>query len=73
MTGSQIFSLLARHLRGDWSEMDADDQRENALALHTGERIFSAYTVRSMGQDRRVWVITEADRSATTVLLPEEY
>jgi len=53
--------------------MDAEDQAANRLALVTGERIFSAYTV-GEGEDAvRVWVITEADRSATTVLLPEEY
>ena len=73
LTGSQIYGLLARHLRGDWSEMDAYDRRENEHALLTGERVFSAYTVRSHGEEVRVWVITEADRSATTVLLPEEY
>ncbi len=73
LTGSQIFALIARHLRGDWSEMEPFDRRANERALLTGERIFSAYTVRSHGKEVRVWVITEADRSATTVLLPEEY
>ena len=73
LTGSQIYGLIARYLRGDWSEMDAYDRKANERALLTGERIFSAYTVKSLGEERRVWVITEADRSATTVLLPEEY
>ena len=73
LTGSQIYGLLARHLRGDWSEMEPFDRRANERALLTDERIFSAYTVKSLGEKKRVWVITEADRSATTVLLPEEY
>ena len=73
LIGSQIFDLLIRHLRGDWSEMDAYDRKANERALLTGERIFSAYTVRGRNGKTKVWVITEADRSATTVLLPEEY
>lgn len=73
LTGSQIFDPLARHLRGDWGDLDEEDRRANEWAVDTGGRIFSAYTVKGREGEMRVWVITEADRSATTVLLPEEY
>ena len=63
-------SLLARHLRGDWGELDGHDRRENERALALGLRLLSSYAV---AEDVRVWVITEADRSATTLLLPAEY
>lgn len=61
--------LLRRHLEGDWTEMDAEDRRHNREAVADGSRVFSAYTV----DGTRFYVITEADRSATTILLPEEY
>ncbi len=61
--------LLRRHMSGDWSEMDKDDQQSNREAITEGSRIFSAYTI----QDVKFWVITEADRSSTTILLPSEY
>ena len=62
---------LARHAQGDWGECDAEDAKANDRALCWNEgRIFSAYDSR---QGERFWVITEADRSVTTVLLPEEY
>jgi hypothetical protein len=54
----------------DWGEVDAEDRRANEAALRYGTRILSAYTTR---RGARVWVISEADRSATSVLLPEEY
>lgn len=62
-------SLLSRHQRGDWGELDPEDKAENDTALITGARIFSAYIFDTV----KLWVITEADRSATTILLPEEY
>jgi hypothetical protein len=62
--------FLHRHVTGDWSEMSSPDQEENQLAIQNGKRVFSAYHL-SSGQ--KIWVITEADRSATTILLPEEY
>lgn len=62
-------SLLARHHRGDWGELCADDAEMNRQALEHGARIFSSYEIGAL----KVWVITEADRSVTTVLLPEEY
>ncbi len=66
--------LLVRHVRGDWGDLDEEDHRANWQALRDGARIFSAYNTQGKdGKTVRVWVITEADRSATTVLLPEEY
>lgn len=63
------FSLLRRHVCGDWSELTPDNQAENAYAVEHGERVFSAYTV----DGTKFYVITEADRSATTIMLPDEY
>ena len=62
-------SYLARHASGDWGAVDAHDRRENKLSLRHGWRLVSSYPVR----EKTIWVITEADRSATTILLPEEY
>jgi hypothetical protein len=62
--------LLRRHERGDWGEVCAEDAQENNLSVDGGFRILSAYTL-STGV--KVWVITEADRSSTCILLPEEY
>jgi hypothetical protein len=62
-------ALLARHMLGDWGEVDAEDWATNDAAVAYGGRILSAYIV--AGQ--RVWVITEAGRHATTVLLASEY
>lgn len=61
---------VERHARGDWGDMDADDQRANARALDRGERIFSAY---NLPDGTRLWIITEWDRSSTCLLLPDEY
>lgn len=65
----QRLTLLRRHATGDWGDVCADDAAVNEAALRNGSRIFSVYQV---GEDR-VWVLTEADRSATTILLPSEY
>jgi hypothetical protein len=62
-------SLLQRHLVGDWGDVPPEDSRENELSLKHGFRILSSYPI----GDHRVWVITEADRSITTFLLPSEY
>jgi hypothetical protein len=67
--GEDPLLLLARHQAGDWGELDSHDRRENALFLKNGWRLVSRYPV---GKGV-VWIITEADRSATTILLPEEY
>ena len=66
----EIHAALSRHQRGDWGDLPSADCEENELSLREGFRVLSAYTTRS---GKRVWIITEADRSATTVLLPEEY
>lgn len=63
------FGYLARHAAGDWGDLCAFDRRQNRIALRDGYRVFSSYDAPA----GRVWVITEADRSATTILLPEEY
>jgi hypothetical protein len=68
--GQSPLEFLARHARGDWGEVDAHDQRENELSLREGFRLLSAYRTRT---DTKLWIITEADRSATTILLPSEY
>jgi hypothetical protein len=62
--------LFARHVRGDWGDLSKEDKAENELSLKEGFRIFSAY---KLSTGVKVWVITEADRSATTILLPSEY
>lgn len=64
-----VLEALKRHQRGDWGDLDAEDKATNDYALEHGERLFSAYT----SGDTRFWIITECDRSATTILLPEEY
>jgi len=63
--------LLARHVHGDWGELSVEDLAANELALLTGKRLLSSYTLPD--GKRKVWIITEADRSVTTILLPEEY
>ena len=67
--GKCSFDLLARHATGDWGNLCSFDQRQNEIALRDGYRVFSAYDITA----GRVWIITEADRSITTILLPEEY
>ena len=67
--GTDPLRLLARHVSGDWGELDAHDRRENERSLKNGWRIISSYPL----GDGKVWVITEADRSSTTILLPSEY
>lgn len=62
-------TLLDRHVLGDWSDVSAEDARENVLALKDGSRIMSSYMV----GDCQLWVLTEADRSVTTILRPDEY
>jgi hypothetical protein len=67
--GGHPFDYLTRHAAGDWGELCAFDRRQNEIALRDGYRVLSSYEVPA----GRVWVITEADRSITTILLPEEY
>lgn len=63
-------NLLSRHLSGDWGDVDVEDASANEDALCCGLRLLSAYEI---GPDTMIWLITEADRSVTTFLLPEEY
>ena len=62
---------LRRHLHGEWGDLDDSDRRQNDAALKSGEdRLFSSYQVT---RDLKLWIITEWDRSVTTLLLPSEY
>jgi len=70
VTNEHFSQFLDRHARGDWGDVGADDARENDLSVAEGFRILSAYT---LSDDTRIWIITEADRSSTCVLLPGEY
>jgi hypothetical protein len=65
-----IRSALRRHANGDWGDLDTEDRLANEQALLQGERLFSAY---NSATGVRFYVITEWDRSVTTVLLPEDY
>ncbi len=67
---TEVLNAIARHARGEWGDLCDDDKQANDDALTCGARLLSAYHT-SNGQ--KFWIITEADRSATTVLLPEEY
>jgi len=69
-SGESLLAFLERHLAGDWGDLSPEDLRENELSLQHGWRLLSAYTL-STGV--KVWCITEADRSVTTFLLPDEY
>ena len=61
---------LTRHVSGDWGDICPEDRTENQLSLEHGFRILSAY---DYPDEPKFWIITEADRSVTTILLPEEY
>ncbi len=63
-------TLLVRHQDGDYGDVSQSDKAENVRALRQGFRIFSAY---KLSTGVKVWVITEADRSSTCILLPDEY
>src|SRR5262249_23313617 len=62
--------FLERHQSGDWGEVGAEDWKENELSVKKGFRVLSSYT---LSTGKKIWIITEADRSATTLLLPEDY
>ena len=66
----EILKALSRHLQGDWGTLDGEDKNANEQALKHGGRLFSAY---ESAQSIKFWIITEADRSVTTILLPEDY
>jgi len=69
-TGQNAMDFLSRHVGGDWGELPKEDKDENQFSLDKGFRLLSSY--RTTAGDK-LWVITEADRSHTTLLLPEEY
>lgn len=66
----EILRSLARHAAGDWGDLSPADAEENELSLKNGWRLLSSYRSR---EGVKFWIITEADRSATTILLPEDY
>ena len=68
--GQDANDFVLRHASGDWGDLSDDDRKENEFSLLHEFRLLSAYTLRN---GVKLWVITEADRSATTVLLPDEY
>jgi len=70
LQGESIWPYIARHARGDWGDLGHADIKENELSLKHGYRLLSAYNLPS---GERIWINTEADRSSTCVLLPEEY
>ena len=67
--GVNLLTYLHRHLSGDWGDLDDEDKAENDFSVKNGFRILSSYNTPS----GRLWIITEADRSVTTFLLPSEY
>ena len=70
LTQDDTLSGIIRHQAGDWGDIGEDDRKENDLSLEKGFRLFSVYhTTKGV----KFWIITEADRSATTFLLPDEY
>ena len=64
-----VMESLKRHSNGDWGELPDEDKRENDFSLDKQLRLFSAYRQ----NDWKIWIITEADRTVTTILFPEEY
>jgi hypothetical protein len=65
-----IQDSLSQHVKGDWGDLSAKDKTENDFSLKNGFRVLSAYEKEGLP---KIWIITEADRSATTILFPEEY
>lgn len=65
-----VLNSIRRHCSGDWGDLGPSDKAANNLAIGEGTRLFSAYEQSSLP---KIWIITEADRSATTVLFPSEY
>ncbi len=70
ITATDLSTFVSRHINGDWGDLCAEDKLLNESALAHGDRLMSSYTTK---QGVKIWIITEADRSSTTVLLPEEY
>jgi hypothetical protein len=70
ITEEEVQQALQRHVMGDWGDLTAEDKKSNDQALQTGERLLSAYHT---ANGTKFWIITEADRSSTCVLLPDDY
>ncbi len=70
LPGEEVLQALSSHLQGDWGDCEPADAEENERALQNGNRLFSVYHTK---EGTKFWIITEADRSATMVLLPEDY
>jgi len=70
IAGQTGIEFLRRHMSNDWGELSDEDARENELSLKEGFRLLSAYRT---AKGQKLWIITEADRSSTTILLPSEY
>lgn len=68
--GQGPLDFLSRHVHGDWGDLCEEDRRENQFSLEQGFRLLSSYRILA---GVKLYVITEADRSVTTILLPEEY
>lgn len=70
-----VIGSMKRHASCDWGDLDEDDRKQNDWALKGGERLFSAYEPARHGRPElpNIWIITEWDRSVTTILFPEEY
>jgi hypothetical protein len=72
--GVDLSPFIARHAQGDWGNLDSFDKQQNDTAVQEGYRILSAYDVPiGNGGTERIWIITESDRSSTTVLKPSDY
>jgi hypothetical protein len=69
-SGEQPFEFLSRHQKGDWGIVGKEDSEENNFSVKAGFRVLSAYKT---AIDVKIWIITEADRGSTTILLPSEY
>ena len=69
LASDDILNALNRHAQGSWGDLDKEDKAENDIALEKGFRLLSAYQSNGI----KFWIITEADRSSTCVLLPEDY
>ena len=68
--GQKPIEFLRRHQSGDWGDLCDEDKQENEFSVSRELRIFSAYHT---ARGEKLWIITESDRSATTILLPSEY
>jgi hypothetical protein len=69
VTGTNPLELVERHVSGDWGDVPPEDAKENEFSVKNGFRVMSSYRV---GSDR-LWILTEADRSSSCLLLPSEY